>query len=141
MDIETGDVQLSSLLAVDDCGRVLDPMIVAGQVHGGVVQGAGQALCEFVHYDDHGQPLTATLMSYAIPDAGSVPSIETAGRVTPAPGNPLGVKGVGEAGTIGIPPAIVAAVRNALGDLGVTDVTLPLTPHRVWTAIRRARAG
>lgn len=139
VDTGTGVVTVKRLITVDDCGNVLNPMIVEGQVHGSLVQGLGQALFESVVYSDDGVPLTGSLMDYLIPTAGSVPNL-TAGRlVSPAPNNPLGVKGTGEAGCIGVPPAIVNATIDALRPFGVTDLQMPLTPARVWSALEAAR--
>jgi carbon-monoxide dehydrogenase large subunit len=141
VDVETGEVKILRYIAVDDCGPQINPMIVAGQVHGGVVQGLGEALQEQAVYDDDGQLLTGTLLDYAVPKASQVPAIETAHTVTPSPVNPLGVKGVGETGTIASVPTVVNAVCDALAPLGVTHIDKPLTPARVWAAIQRARGG
>ena len=136
---ETGEVDLLSLVAVDDCGNVLNPMIVEGQVHGSVMQGIGEALLEEVVYDADGQPLNANLAGYLVPTATQPFPLTARRTTTPAPGNPLGVKGTGEAGCIGVPPAILNAVYDALQDEGVADLNLPLTPARVWTAMSSAR--
>ena len=136
---ETGEVGLLSLVAVDDCGNVLNPMIVEGQVHGSVMQGIGEALLEEVVYNADGQPINANLAGYLVPTATQPLPLITRRTTTPAPGNPLGVKGTGEAGCIGAPPAILNAVYDALRDDGVTSLDLPLTPARVWEAIRSAR--
>ncbi len=138
VDMETGSFELLEFVAVDDCGVQINPMIVAGQVHGGICQGLGQAMSERVVYDDAGQALTTTLMDYSIPNATSIPSFTTDHLVTPSPANPLGVKGVGEAGTIGAPPAVLAAVRDAVG-AAPSDLQLPMLPERVWRAIHGAR--
>ena len=135
---ETGEVALLSLVAVDDCGNVLNPMIVEGQVHGSVMQGIGEALLEEVMYNADGQPINANLAGYLVPTATQPFPLVTRRTTTPAPGNPLGVKGTGEAGCIGAPPAILNAVYDALRDDGVTSLDFPLTPARVWTAIRSA---
>ena len=135
LDPETGSFDLLELVAVDDCGVQLNPMIVGGQVHGGVGQGVGQALFEEIVYDENGQPLTATMLDYSIPGAGSMPSITTAHLLTPSPSNSLGVKGVGEAGVIGAPAAVVAAVAAAAGSPGSSDLQLPLLPEKVWRSI------
>ena len=132
VDRETGKVEIKRYLAVDDCGRVINPMIVDGQVHGGVAQSIGQALFEETVYDDDGQCLTATLVDYMIPSAAEIPPIETERTETPSPVNPLGVKGVGEAGTIAATAAIVNSVCDAL-DLDHLD--MPLQPERVWRAL------
>jgi aerobic carbon-monoxide dehydrogenase large subunit len=133
--LETGEVQLDRLVTVDDCGNVLNPMIVEGQLHGSLLQGIGQALYEGVRYSDEGQLLTSTLMDYALPRAGDAPPITSERLVHPAPSNPLGVKGAGEAGCIGAPPAIVNAVLDALAPYGVTDLQMPLRPATVWAAL------
>ena len=139
VDTETGEVTLDRYIAVDDCGNVINPMIVDGQVHGGVAQGVAQALWEEVVYDEHGQLLTGTLMDYAVPFSSDLPMFETAGTITPSPVNPLGVKGVGEAGAIAASPVIVNAVVDALADLGVRHIDMPLRPEKVWRAVREAR--
>jgi len=133
--LETGEVRLDRLVTVDDCGNVLNPMIVEGQLHGSLLQGIGQALYEGVQYSDEGQLLTSTLMDYALPRAGDAPPILSERLVHPAPSNPLGVKGAGEAGCIGAPPAIVNAVLDALAPYGVTDLQMPLRPATVWAAL------
>ena len=132
IDKETGQVEIRRYVAVDDCGRVINPLIVAGQVHGGVAQGLGQALSEIAVYDDSGQLLSGELMDYAIPKATSMPWMEASHTETPSPVNPLGVKGVGEAGTIGASPAIVNSVVDALSHLGVRHVDMPMTSEKVW---------
>ncbi len=118
VDTETGETTITRYLAVDDCGNVINPMIVDGQVHGGVAQGVAQALWEEVVYDSDGQLITGTLMDYAVPFSSDLPSFETGATITPSPVNPLGVKGVGEAGTIASTPVIVNAVIDALSGLG-----------------------
>lgn len=135
---ETGEVGLLSLVAVDDCGNVLNPMIVEGQVHGSIMQGIGEALLEEVVYDADGQPINANLAGYLVPTATQPLPLIARRTTNPAPGNPLGAKGTGEAGCIGAPPAILNAVYDALRDEGVTALNFPLTPGRVWTAIRSA---
>ena len=132
IDKETGQVEIRRYVAVDDCGRVINPLIVAGQVHGGVAQGLGQALSEIAVYDDSGQLLSGELMDYAIPKATSMPWLEASHTETTSPVNPLGVKGVGEAGTIGASPAIVNSVVDALSHLGVRHVDMPMTSEKVW---------
>jgi carbon-monoxide dehydrogenase large subunit len=139
VDIETGQVDLLSLVAVDDCGNVLNPMVVEGQLHGSVMQGVGTSLLEAVVYDEDGQPLTSNLMSYLIPTSTQPVPLQSRRLVHPAPSNPLGAKGTGEAGCIGVPPAILNAVHDALREHGVTSISFPLTPARVWEAIRSAR--
>jgi carbon-monoxide dehydrogenase large subunit len=136
-----GQVKVLRYLAVDDCGPIINPQLVEGQVVGGLAQGFGQALQEGVVYDDNGQLLTGSFMDYALPKADLMPMIETGHTVTPSPVNPLGVKGVGEAGTTGAPPAIVNGVLDALAPLGVTHIDMPLTPQRIWQAIHNADQG
>jgi len=136
IDPETGKVEIARYLAVDDCGNVINPMIVDGQIHGGVVQGIGQALWEECVYDEHGQLLTGTLLDYAIPRAHNLPHLELDRTVTPCPHNPLGVKGIGEAGSIASPAAVTNAVVDALSHLGVRHLDMPLTPEKVWRAIQ-----
>ncbi len=140
VDPDTGWVRIDRVIAVDDCGRVLNPLLVEGQVHGGVAQGVGQALFEGVRYDEEGQPLTASLMDYAVPSAAQVPVTESSRLETPSPVNPLGVKGMGESGTIGVTPAVVNAVMDALRPYGVRHLDMPLTPEKVWTAIQDGRS-
>jgi carbon-monoxide dehydrogenase large subunit len=141
VDSETGLVRPVRHVAVDDCGRVLNPLLVEGQQHGGIAQGIGQALWEAIAYDADGNPLTATLADYGLPSAAEFPSFETAGTETPTPHNPLGAKGIGESGTVGSMPAVQNAVIDALSHLGVRHVDPPLTPERVWRAIRAAADG
>ena len=138
VDVETGDARLVRHVAVDDCGTILNPMLVAGQVHGGVAQAVGQALYEEFVYDADGNPLTATLIDYAIPSIGEVPMVETLHTETPTPHNPLGAKGVGESGTIGATAAVQNAVIDAVAHLGVRHIDMPLHPMRVWQAIQAA---
>ena len=135
VDVETGRVELLRHVAVDDAGNLLNPLIVAGQQHGGVASGIGQALFEHVVYDDEGNPLTTGLADYAMPSAAEFCDFTVASTITPTPLNPLGVKGIGEASTIGATPAVQHAVVDALSDLGVRHIDLPLTPERVWQAI------
>ena len=137
VDPENGHIVLERYVAVDDCGPQINPMIVEGQVHGGVVQGAGQALWEGAVYDDNGQLLTGSMMDYALPRAHLVPDIEVLSTETPSPHNPLGVKGIGETGTIASTITIYNAVIDALSPLGVTKLDMPLTPQRVWQAIHQ----
>ncbi|HLJ61709.1 MAG TPA: xanthine dehydrogenase family protein molybdopterin-binding subunit [bacterium] len=139
IDPETYASRITRYVAVDDCGRVINPLLVDGQVHGGIVQGAAQALLEAVIYDEHGQLLTGTLAEYGIPKAELVPRIERGVSVTPTPRNPLGAKGVGEAATIGSTPAVVNAVVDALSHLGVRHIDMPLTPERIAAAMRDAQ--
>jgi carbon-monoxide dehydrogenase large subunit len=141
VDTETGVVKIRSYVAVDDVGVVVNPLIVEGQVHGGIAQGIGQALYEEAAYDSDGNLETATLADYLIPSAADLPTFTTARTATPSTGNPLGVKGVGEAGTIASTPAVVNAIVDALRPLGVTDVPMPCSPQRVWRAIQEASSG
>jgi aerobic carbon-monoxide dehydrogenase large subunit len=140
VDPDTGAVTLRALYAADDCGVIINPMIVEGQVHGGLAQGVGQALKEHIVYDRSGQLLTASFMDYAMPRAADLPAFDIAFIATPAPSNPLGVKGASESGAIGAPAAIGNAVLDALWHLGVRDITLPITSETVWRALREARA-
>ena len=141
VDPVTGQIDLQKYYAVDDCGPQINPMIVEGQVHGGVVQGVGPALWEGVVYDDDGQPLTGTMLDYALPRADGFPDINVQSNVTPSPHHPLGLKGVGEAGTIASTPTVYNAVMDALRPLGVTRIDMPLTPEKVWRAINTAQNG
>jgi carbon-monoxide dehydrogenase large subunit len=140
IDEETGGVRLVDYAAVDDCGNQINPLIVAGQVHGGIVQGVAQALWEEAVYDEDGQLKNPTLMDYLVPSAAELPSFKLDHTVTPSPTNSLGVKGIGEAGTIGSAPAVINAIVDALSHLGVRDVAMPATPQRLWTIIQEARA-
>ncbi len=140
VDSETGEICILKYVAVDDCGRVLNQYLAEAQIHGGLAQGIGQALFEEVVYDRDGQLLTGTLMDYALPLASGVPDFVTALVETPSPVNPLGAKGVGEAGCIGAPPAIVNAVLDALAPMGIENIDMPLKPDKVWAAIREAKA-
>ena len=141
VDAETGEITIERFVAVDDCGNIINPLLATGQVHGGLAQGIGQALFEGAHYNEQGQLLTGTLMDYAIPRAEDLPTFETDHTVTPTPVNALGVKGIGEAGAIGAPPAIVNAVVDALASFGIRHLDMPLKPEKVWQAIQRARKG
>jgi aerobic carbon-monoxide dehydrogenase large subunit len=140
VDADSGDIRLIGYWAVDDIGTVINPMIVEGQIHGGLAQGLGQAMREHCVYDGSGQLATGSFMDYGMPRARDFPDIVSEFDETqPCTHNPLGAKGCGEAGTIGAPAAIVAAVLDALRPLGVTDIEMPLTPARVWQAIRKAQ--
>jgi carbon-monoxide dehydrogenase large subunit len=139
VDTETGDARLVRYVAVDDVGTVVNPLVVDGQVHGGITQGIATALYEEGVYDDEGNLLTANMVTYLVPSAAELPSYELDRTESPSPTNPLGVKGVGETGTIASAPAVVNAVVDALSHLGVTDMELPATPERVWRAIEEAR--
>jgi carbon-monoxide dehydrogenase large subunit len=140
VDTETGWVTIRSYVAVDDVGKVVNPLIVEGQVHGGIAQGIAQALYEEAVYDDAGNLLTTTMADYLLPSAADLPHFATDRTETPATTNALGVKGVGEAGTIASTPAVVNAIVDALRPLGVRDITMPCSPEHVWRAIRSARA-
>src|SRR5579862_323578 len=139
VDGDTGAVSIRRYIAVDDCGNILNPLIVDGQVHGGVAQGIGQALWEQAVYDDSGQLVTGEFMDYTMPRAHMMPWIESSHTITPTPVNPLGVKGVGEAGTIGASPAVVNSVVDALSPLGVTHLDMPLTPEKLWKLISSSK--
>jgi carbon-monoxide dehydrogenase large subunit len=136
VDRDTGATKILRYIAVDDVGRVINPMIVEGQVHGGIVQGVSQALWEGAVYDDGGQLITGSLMDYAVPKAGFLPMLELARTETPTPVNALGVKGVGETGTIASTPAVVNAVVDALAPLGIKHLDMPLTSEKLWRAMR-----
>jgi carbon-monoxide dehydrogenase large subunit len=140
VDVATGKVKVVRYVAVDDCGPAINPMLIDGQVHGAITHAIGQALYEQVAYDEAGQLLTSTFTDYALPTAAEVPSYETDRTVTPSPVNSLGVKGIGEAGTIAASPAVTNAVIDALKPLGVDFINMPLTPMRVWQAIQEAQA-
>ena len=140
VDPDTGAVTIASFAAVDDLGMIINPMICEGQIHGGIAQGLGQALCEAVAYDPQtGQLLSGSFLDYAMPRAGDVPEVVSELTEVPALTNPLGIKGIGESGTIGAPPTIVNAVLDALRPLGIKHIDMPLTPSRVWSAIRAAK--
>jgi carbon-monoxide dehydrogenase large subunit len=136
IDPDTGEIHFQRYVAVDDCGKQINPMLVEGQIHGGIVQSMGQALFEEVVYDETGQLVTGTLMDYALPKAVMIPHLELDSTETPSPVNPLGAKGVGEAGTIGATPAIVAAVVDALAPYGVRHIDMPIKPEVVWQLIK-----
>jgi carbon-monoxide dehydrogenase large subunit len=135
IDRETGEPTLLKMVAVDDCGTVINPLIVEGQVHGGLAQGIGQAMIEEVVYDEDGQLITGSFMDYAIPRATDFPRFELDKTVTPTPVNPLGAKGVGEAGTLGSTPCIVNAAVDALSEFGVTHIDMMLRPEKLWRII------
>jgi aerobic carbon-monoxide dehydrogenase large subunit len=138
IDTETGQVVLQRLVAVDDAGRIVNPLLAEGQRHGGLAQGAAQALLEEVRYDDDGNPVTSNLADYAFPSAAELPSFELVAMETPTPVNALGVKGIGESGTIGSTPAVQNAVVDGLSHLGIRHVDMPASPERVWRAINSA---
>ena len=140
IDRETGKPTIEKLVLVDDCGVIINPMIVEGQVHGGVAQGLGEALCEQMLFGENGEVLTGTLMNYAVMRAENMPALTLGETVTPNPFNPLGVKGVGEAGTNGAPSAIANAFMDALAPLGIDHIDMPYTPPKLWAAIREAES-
>ena len=141
IDRETGQVTIRDLVAVDDCGTVINPLLATGQVHGGLAQGIAQILFEEVRYDDGGNPLTATLLDYAVPSAADLPSFRTDHTVTPTPRNPVGAKGIGESGTTGSVSAVWNAVVDALAPFGIRHLDPPFTAMRVWQAMQAARSG
>lgn len=141
VEAETGQVSLRRYIAVDDCGPLINPMIVNGQIHGGIVQGVGQALYEGVVYDDNGQLLTGSMMDYCLPRADMFPQFELDHTITPSPHHPIGVKGVGETGTIASTPTVYNAVIDALRPFGITQLDMPMTPYRVWQAIQDTQNG
>ncbi len=141
MDTETGEVTIRNYTCVDDIGVVVNPLIVEGQVHGGLVQGVAQALFEEAVYDERGTLVTGSFVDYLVPSAADLPHFNTDLTETPSTTNELGVKGVGEAGTIASTPAVVNAVVDALRPLGVDDVPMPCSPHRVWQAIQGRSIG
>ena len=139
VDTETGGVDMLRHIAVDDCGTILSPMMVNGQQHGGIAQGAAQVLYEHVAYDELGNPTNANLMDYLVPAASELPSFEVSNTETPSPRNPLGAKGIGESGTIGSTPALHNAVINAVSHMGVKHIDMPCTPNAIWEAIAAAK--
>jgi carbon-monoxide dehydrogenase large subunit len=140
VDTQTGKATLRNVITVDDAGIVLNPLLAEGQRHGGIAQGAAQALCEEVVYDADGNPLTASFADYPIVSATELPSFDLATMETPTSYNPLGAKGIGEAGTIGSTPAVQSAIVDAVAHLGVRHVEMPTTPMRIWRAIQAAKA-
>jgi carbon-monoxide dehydrogenase large subunit len=141
IDPDTGATEIASFHAADDFGQIINPMIVAGQVQGGIAQGIGQALLEHCVYDKDGQLLTGSLMDYCLPRADNVPFFNIDTTRTDCTHNPLGVKGCGEAGAIGSPPAVINAILDALSEYGVRDISMPATPEKVWRAIRGGAAS
>ena len=139
VDPGTAVVKVRRFLAVDDCGTRINPMIIEGQVHGGIVDGIGMALMEMIAFDEDGNCLGGSLMDYLIPTALEVPHLETGYTVTPSPHHPIGAKGIGESATVGSPPAVVNAVVDALAPFGVRHADMPLTPSRVWEAMQGRR--
>ncbi|MCG8546871.1 MAG: molybdopterin-dependent oxidoreductase, partial [Alphaproteobacteria bacterium] len=138
---ETGEIEVLQYNVIDDCGVELNPLLVKGQVHGGIAQGAGQALMENMVYDEGGQLLSGSFMDYTMPRADDFCSFDISAHPVPTATNPLGVKGVGEAGTVGSLAAVMNAVNNALEGIGAEHLEMPLTPPRVWAAIRDAKAA
>jgi carbon-monoxide dehydrogenase large subunit len=136
VDPETGAVAMTKYVAVDDCGNVINPMIVDGQLHGGIAQGIAQALFEEVVYAEDGSLRTGTLLDYAMPTANEIPTLTLGSTVTPSPSNELGVKGIGEAGTIAASAAVINAICDALQPLGITHVDMPASPDRLWKQIQ-----
>ena len=138
VDKDNGVTKILKYVAVHDCGRIINPVLVEGQVHGGIVQGVGQALWEGMAYNPQGQPLTGSLMDYAMPMASGLPDMITDTIETPSPMNPLGIKGVGELPTVAAPAAVANAVMDALSGYGIRHIDTPLTPEKVWEAIHGA---
>ena len=141
IDRDTGHLNIERFIVVDDCGVVINPLLVQGQRHGGLAQGLGEAVSERLVYDAEGQILSGSLLDYALPRADNVADWELGSAVTPSPLNPLGVKGIGEAGPIGVPPTLVNAVLDALAPLGVTEIHPPLHAEKLWRAIQSADLG
>jgi len=141
IDKETGEVKIRRFVAVDDCGTIINPMIVEGQIHGGLTMGLAPALLEEIHYDENGNMLGGSFMDYLLPTAVETPKWETAKTTTPSPHHPIGAKGVGESATVGAPAAIVNAVVDALAHLGVTHIDIPITPWKVWKILHEKRAA
>jgi carbon-monoxide dehydrogenase large subunit len=141
LDTETGKATLRQLVAVDDAGHIINPLLAEGQVHGGLAQGVAQAMFEEVVYDEDGNPLTSNFADYGIISAAELPSFETVHVETPSPLNDLGAKGIGESGTIGATPAVQSAVIDAVAHLGVRHIDMPCTSQRVWAAMQNATAG
>jgi len=137
IDPDTGNTQLMRYTVVDDFGTVVNPLLLAGQVHGGIGQGVGQALLENTVYDDDGQLVTGSFMDYAMPRADNIPHIDFRWNEIPCRTNPLGIKGAGEAGSIGAPPAVINAIVDALAPYGITHIDMPASPQRVWQAIQQ----
>src|SRR5262249_1973011 len=141
IDTETGSVRLRRIIAVDDAGTIINPLVAEGQVHGGVAAGIAQALFEELRYDEDGNPQNANLVTYCMPAATELPFIEVVEMQTPTPVNPLGAKGIGESGTIGAPPAVQSAVVDALKPVGVRHIARPVNGERVWQAIQDTTAA
>ena len=140
IDKGTGEVKVRRFVTVDDCGNIINPMIVQGQIHGGLTQGLAPALYEEIQYDEDGNNLAGSFMDYLVPSAAEMPSIILDSTETPSTSNPLGVKGVGEAGTIGSAAAVINAICDALKPYGVTDIEMPATPQRIWEAMNSANS-
>jgi len=141
IDTETGMVTLVDYIAVDDCGNQVNPLIVEGQVHGGIAQGVAQALWEEAVYDDEGNLKNPSFLDYLVPSAAELPSFTLDHTTTPSPTNPMGAKGIGEAGTIASTPAVMNAIADALSPYGITDIVMPATPERVWQAIQASKGA
>jgi len=142
VDAATGNVEIQKYVAVDDCGNIINPLVVEGQLHGGIAQGIAQALYEEVSYDpDTGQLLTGTLLDYLVPTANEIPTPILDRTITPSPTNELGVKGIGEAGTIAASAAVMNAIIDALRPLGITHVDMPASPDRLWQMIEQAKGA
>jgi carbon-monoxide dehydrogenase large subunit len=139
VDVDTGEVKILDYVGIDDVGNLINPLLCEGQVHGGVAQGIGQALYEGAEYDQSGQLVSGSLLDYTFPKADQIPRMRVGFEISPSPTNPLGVKGIGEAGCVAAPPVIVSAVCDALTPFGITHIDMPLTPPRVWRAIRAAQ--
>jgi aerobic carbon-monoxide dehydrogenase large subunit len=139
VDLDTGEVKILDYVGIDDVGNLINPLLCEGQMHGGLAQGIGQALYEGAEYDETGQLMTGSLLDYTFPKSDQIPRVRVGFQVTPAPDNPLGVKGIGEAGCVAAPPVIVSAVCDALSSFGITHIDMPLTPPKVWRAIRDAQ--
>ncbi|MBT3552802.1 MAG: xanthine dehydrogenase family protein molybdopterin-binding subunit, partial [Rhodospirillaceae bacterium] len=139
IDPDTGAVEIIRYACVDDVGRIVNPMIVAGQVHGGIALGLGQALIEQIVYDQNGQLVTGSFLDYAMPRASDFPAFQTATNEQPAPSNPLGVKGAGECGTTPSSAALISAIADALAEFGVDHLEMPATPERIWRLIQNGR--
>jgi aerobic carbon-monoxide dehydrogenase large subunit len=136
IDVGTGEVKVRRFVAVDDCGVRINPMVVEGQIHGGLAEGVGIALMQHVAFDEQGNCLSGSLMDYLVPSSMEVPDWELGATVTPSPHHPIGAKGVGESANVGSPPAVINAVVDALAPYGVRHVDMPATPARVWAAIQ-----
>jgi carbon-monoxide dehydrogenase large subunit len=136
IDNKTGEIKIRRFIAVDDCGNIINPMVVEGQIHGGLTQGLAPAMYEELIYDEDGNILNGTLMDYLVPTAVESPHWETDKTITPSPHHPIGAKGVGESPTVGAPPAIANAIIDALSHLGVTHIDIPITPYKVWKVLK-----